>query len=210
MSKCERCGKTVHFPSGCCYCFKPFCSEHVFPESHKCTKRYWFRRTSEQPEISKSKNSVSTLLAFFIVLILWGANIAYIGYITGSRGLRDPTYLEALEFIESDQTDRNQYSEGKYTCVDFAIDFENNAFESGYKCGFVLVLFARTSHALNCFNTTDNGLIFVEPQEDKIVKVTVGQSYWNRMTSTPTGYNDTIIGFFIIWEAKEAQKFLRR
>jgi hypothetical protein len=40
--------------------------------------------------------------------------------------------------------------------------------------------------------------------------MTVGQSYWNRMTSTPIGYNDTITGFFIIWEKEEAQKFLRK
>jgi hypothetical protein len=153
---------------------------------------------------------VSGLFAFGIILILLGVNVAYTSHLAGSGESRNPTYLEALEFIESDQTDKNQYVEGKYTCSNFAVDFENNAFESGYKCGFVLVLFVNKSHALNCFNTTDYGLIFVEPQEDKIVKMTVGQSYWNRMTSTPIGYNDTITGFFIIWEKEEAQKFLRK
>jgi hypothetical protein len=180
-------------------------------QKFKCAERYRFRTACEQQLAnSKSRHFVSALFAICIILILVGADIAYTSFVAGSRGLRDPTYLEALDFIESDQTDKNHYKEGKYTCVNFAVDFEANAFESGYNCGFVLVLFANKSHALNCFNTTDCGLIFVEPQEDKIVKVTLGQSYWNRMASPSTGYDDAVIGFYIIWDSEEAHKFLRR
>ncbi|NIR87792.1 hypothetical protein GWO13_09665 [Candidatus Bathyarchaeota archaeon] len=65
-----------------------------------------------------------------------------------------------------------------------------------YRCGYVLVYFPATghlktlidrpnsitnwSHALNCFNTTDCGLIFVEPQEDEIVVLECGKPYWDR------------------------------
>lgn len=124
--------------------------------------------------------------------------------------MRDPTYLEALEFIELDQTDKNQYKVEKYTCADFAIDFKTNAFRTGYRCGYVLVLFANCSHALNCFNTPDYGLIFIEPQEDDIITLTVGQPYWDRTRYAPMNYDDTIVGYLIIWEIEEAQKFKHR
>jgi hypothetical protein len=111
--------------------------------------------------------------------------------------LIDPTYQEVLKFVESDQTDKKWYGTG-YTCDDFAKNFKNNAMKAGYKCGYVILLFPKNSHALNCFNTTDCGLVFIEPQEDQIVQLSIGTSYWDRKYTLPK-YNDTIIGFLINW-----------
>jgi peptidoglycan hydrolase CwlO-like protein len=88
----------------------------------------------------------------------------------------DPTYDEAIAFIDSDETDENAYTPD-YVCYDFTADFVDNAAQVGYRCGFVYIEFANSAHAIACFNTTDLGLIFVEPQNDAIVDVGVGQIY---------------------------------
>jgi hypothetical protein len=117
------------------------------------------------------------------------------GYLQGVENLtedcyytRDPTYAEAVAFINSDKTDQNRYSED-YVCYDFTADFNANAFQAGYRCGFVYIEFSDSAHAIACFNTTDMGLIFVETQNDEIVTLTVGQTYLN--------YTITDLG--IIW-----------
>jgi len=89
--------------------------------------------------------------------------------------LRDPTYSEALAFIQSDTTDQHTYTPD-YVCYDFTADFKN-AFQQGYRCGFVYIEFTNSAHAIACFNTTDRGLIYVEPQNDEIVELTVGGTY---------------------------------
>lgn len=102
--------------------------------------------------------------------------------------LVDPTYDEALSFINSDNTDMSQYTQ-YYVCYDFTADFIGNALQAGYRCGFVYIEFSDSAHAIACFDTTDSGLIYVEPQTDEIVSVSVGQSYG--------GY--TIADMGIIW-----------
>ena len=92
----------------------------------------------------------------------------------------DPTYDEAIAFIEADQVDENPYTP-EYVCYDFTADLISNAAQEGYKCGFVYIEFNSSAHAIACFNTTDAGLIFVEPQNDQIVDVAVGQFYLSHM-----------------------------
>jgi len=102
--------------------------------------------------------------------------------------IRDPTYAEAIAFINLDRTDRNEYTED-YVCYDFTADFNANAFQMGYRCGFVYIEFSDSAHAIACFNTTDRGLIYVEPQNDKIVDVAVGRMY----------SGDLIVKIGIVW-----------
>jgi hypothetical protein len=111
-----------------------------------------------------------------------------------------PTYKEALQFISSDQTNENIYLEGRYTCNNFATDFWNNAVSKGYVCGYVVIYFpSGQSHAIDCFNTTDNGLIFIEPQTDSVVKLIRNQPYWDGTKYEPQSYNDTVINYAIDW-----------
>jgi len=132
------------------------------------------------------------------------------GYITGYRQgvidgagrgytIRDPTYLEVLQFLKIDQTDKNEYNEENYTCINFAADFKNNAFKAGYRCGYVEIEFPEHAHAIVCFNTTDHGLIFIEPQTDEIVNPIIGLPYWNRAIYEPPDYDDTIVRIIIVW-----------
>jgi hypothetical protein len=102
--------------------------------------------------------------------------------------IRDPTYQKALQFICSDQTDKNQYNES-YTCINFANDFINNALNEGYRCGYVTIEFPEARHAIVCFNTSDNGLIFLEPQNDEIITLTTEHQYLGR----------AILQFSITW-----------
>jgi len=102
--------------------------------------------------------------------------------------IRDPTYDEAIAFINSDKTDENEYTPD-YVCYDFTADFDSSAFQMGYRCGFVYIEFTDSAHAIVCFNTTDMGLIYVEPQNDKIVTIAIGQTY----------LGDTIVDLGIIW-----------
>jgi len=131
-----------------------------------------------------------------------GYNKGYLdGVVDGAgRGynIRDPTYQEMLAFIALDKTDENEYSES-YTCFHFTADVKSHAFEAGYRCGFVYIRFPDSAHAIVCFNTTDRGLIFIEPQSDDIVTLAIGQPYWDRTKYLPPEYNDTVVSFTIIW-----------
>lgn len=113
-------------------------------------------------------------------------------------GVRDPTYQEALSFVASDETDKHKYSDPDYVCWNFAGDFKNNAFNAGFRCGWVYITLADAAHAIVCFNTTDRGLVFIEPQDDSVVTLTIGQPYWDREKYAPS-YDDTVIRFGIIW-----------
>lgn len=128
-------------------------------------------------------------------MIVAGAIIAgvFAGYAVnagGYRNLRNPTYQEALEFVRSDQTDRNEYNQ-TYTCFNFASDFVNNALKEGYRCAYVVIEFPGAEHAIVAFNTVDKGLVFIEPQNDEPITLTVGQPYLGR----------TVVRFSINWAA---------
>jgi len=112
--------------------------------------------------------------------------------------IRDPTYQEALQFIASDQTDKNQYDENTYNCHDYTANVKNNAFEGGYRSGYVYIEFREGVHALVAFDTVDQGMIYIEPQDDNIMTLTVGQPYWDRTLYEVT-YDDTIVRFTVIW-----------
>ena len=116
----------------------------------------------------------------------------------------NPSYSEAQKFVASDKTDSHPYIEGSYTCVNFATDFRNNALRAGYECGYVFVYFpVNQSHVLNCFNTTDRGLVFVEPQWDKFVNITVGKPYQNG-NRTVSAINNTVSWYYVEFQTSSA------
>ncbi len=120
-------------------------------------------------------------------------------WVEHGHGVRDPTYQEAWAFVQLDQTDKNEYND-TYVCRHFACDFNNNALEAGYRVAFVLIAFPESSHAIVGFNTTDRGMIFIEPQTDEVMKVEVGRSYWgSNGYLRPTNYDDTIVECLVIW-----------
>jgi hypothetical protein len=141
----------------------------------------------------------------------WGFSAGnYTGYNSGyTKGVsdgtghgytvRDPTYQEVLQFITTDQTDKNVYDSQTYTCANFVADVINNAFNSGYRCGYVIIDYPTSGHAIVCFNTVDRGLILIEPQYDKVVKIIVGRHYWETAGFAEPLFDDTVVRYMIVW-----------
>jgi len=83
-----------------------------------------------------------------------------------------PSYSEVLKFIEEDDTDRQEYIEENYTfiCTDFTDRFISNFLKKGFfSCEAIIYLPNNSSHSIVAINTTDKGLLFVDPQNDKVI-----------------------------------------
>jgi hypothetical protein len=118
--------------------------------------------------------------------------------------LRDPTYSEAIAFIGWDETNLKKYipENFEYVCIDFAIDVCKNAQARNLRCHVVELVFKNAigAHMIVGFNTIDRGWIFIEPQNDKEVKVGKGIRYYrDNDYELPEGVtDDTIIKINII------------
>jgi len=88
-----------------------------------------------------------------------GNRIKLINY----RNATDPSWDELISFLKADNTDKQPYNDLSFVCSDFAEMLHNNAEANGIRAGFVgLDLKGREPHALNVFNTTDRGIVFVD------------------------------------------------
>jgi hypothetical protein len=79
----------------------------------------------------------------------------------------NPTFDETVAFIEADATNYRDYIKSgpdAYVCSDFAEEVHNNAEAAGIRAGWVGITFNGTEegHALDCFETTDRGLIYID------------------------------------------------
>lgn len=101
---------------------------------------------------------------------------------------RDPSYEELKTFLKADLTDQILYNYSSFVCADYAETVHNNAEKSGIKAGFVSINFneINVGHACNVFNTTDEGLVFVDctgdcennfQNYDTIVTMGIGEKY---------------------------------
>jgi hypothetical protein len=114
--------------------------------------------------------------------------------------LHNPTYQEMKTFLAQDTTDANAYSEDEFVCVDFATAVNNNAEAEGIRCAIVDIFHPEGyGHTIVAFETTDRGLIFIEPQFDREVKLVIGDSYAKINNFTPAPRDDTIERFVISW-----------
>jgi hypothetical protein len=119
--------------------------------------------------------------------------------------LHNPTFDEVISFLEEDRTDSNPYIEGEYVCTHFARDVNNNAEDEGIRCAFVAISFPRSAHAIVAFDTTDQGLVYFDPQADERVIPVIGKQYWRCVVPRPGYYypkpsfDDTILDIVVIW-----------
>jgi hypothetical protein len=116
----------------------------------------------------------------------------------------DPTYNQLIQFIMNDKTDTIIYDFGSFVCADYAVMVHNNAEMNGIKAGVVDLSFSDRSdgHALNVFNTTDKGLVFIDctgtednygkNNADKIVKLEKGEPYVPKPIFTSRMYYEDI------------------
>jgi len=113
--------------------------------------------------------------------------------------LRNPTWSELKAFLASDDTDKHPYAFPTFVCANFASTLQENAKAAGWRCAVVTIrlsgypdwynygISSNTEHALNAFETTDRGLVYIDctrPAEtlftgsaDTTVEVKVGQPY---------------------------------
>ena len=107
-----------------------------------------------------------------------------IGLATGSKEgvatrveLGNPTYKGMREFLAGDETDSNPYVVDEYVSFDFAVELNNNAEANGIRVAYVAVFAKEWGHGMVAFETIDRGLIFIEPQSDKEVRLVTGEPY---------------------------------
>lgn len=102
------------------------------------------------------------------------------GYIVGAKGdskyldnncnAKDISYSELISFILKDDTDKMHFNYSSFVCADYAEMLHNNAEDAGIKCAYVSIAAPGVTqdgtvfsgHALNAFNTTDKGLIYID------------------------------------------------
>lgn len=84
--------------------------------------------------------------------------------LVNNKAATDPTWQELIAFLRIDNTDGHPYIFGSFMCGSFAEMLHNNAEEAGIKAAWVHVDFEGSGegHALNAFNTTDRGLVYLD------------------------------------------------
>lgn len=118
----------------------------------------------------------------------------------------NPTYAELLAFIKEDRTDEYSYIVGPpkiaYVSSDFAETVHNNAEAAGIRAAWVGIEIEGETEgqALNAFETTDIGLVYIDCErgKDSRAYVEIGKRYaiadiddakveFNFLVSTPMG-----------------------
>jgi len=121
---------------------------------------------------------------------------------TGNRvELSNPTYSELKEFLVRDETNLNRYVHDEYICFHFAADLNNNAEAAGIRAAYVQIRAQNWAHAVTAFETSDRGLVFIEPQSDRNVELAIGEPYsWQQAGALPLASgNEPILEIQIIW-----------
>jgi hypothetical protein len=85
---------------------------------------------------------------------------------------RSITWMELQDFLARDHTNWNKYTD-KYVCVNFAMDLVANAMKQNINAWIVGVSFKDKAdgHAFVAFETSDKGIVWIDPQNDYSYKV---------------------------------------
>ncbi|MFO7773515.1 MAG: hypothetical protein R6V59_06230 [Dehalococcoidia bacterium] len=127
------------------------------------------------------------------------------------EALSNPSWVELKDFLHEDDTDEMEYVYPTTVCFDFAQRLQKNAKTAGWRCAFVEVelegypdwygygIPSSTGHALNAFETTDKGLVYIDctaapgysGNADKTVDVIVGGQYVPKSIFPEPGWSST-------------------
>ena len=91
--------------------------------------------------------------------------------------IKNPTFQEVRDFVLKDPTSRNGFVFNQYECRHFATEVNNNAEAAGLRCAIVLLCYKRGQHSVIAFDTTDRGLIYIEPQTDAAIQPEIDGKY---------------------------------
>ena len=97
----------------------------------------------------------------------------------GPTTFRPITWMQLVDFLNADHTNWNTYDPVHYNCVDFSVDLVANALKQDIQAWVVAVTFTGNNpdHALVGFKTTDQGIVYIEPQTDN--------PYWGLAVGKP-------------------------
>ena len=112
-------------------------------------------------------------------------------HLVNNPDAKNVSFAELKSFILEDNTNQLRYLDGMRKCTDFAEALHNNAEAAGIRAAYVAVSFegGGNGHALSAFQTTDEGLLYVDctgpvgqdfphsDQFDRIVRLEEGKTY---------------------------------
>lgn len=138
-------------------------------------------------EVSELKNTENVHINGALLV---GADAHYIT-LRNNPNATNPSWKELKEFLLKDDTDSQRYDFNTFVCADFAEMLHNNAEVAGIRAAFVGIYLGPCSywpssggHALNAFETTDKGLVYIDctggnesVNADKIVDLAVEKDY---------------------------------
>jgi PKD repeat protein len=102
------------------------------------------------------------------------------------------TYSQVVAWLKKDGTNTMPYNADTFSCVDYASTVNNNAELDGLKCAvfYIKTNEVTAAHMGVVFDTSDKGLVYVEPQFDWILpELKVGMDYQQIITDTAKKYN---------------------
>lgn len=99
-------------------------------------------------------------------------------------GLINPTYEQLKDFVRKDLTNKKQWT-NSFDCTEFSNEFISNFAKEGfYSCNVEIDYTKREGgkrfgHIIVAINTTDKGLIYLEPQTDRLINPVFMQKGYN-------------------------------
>ena len=127
---------------------------------------------------------------FYQGAVMVGADNHYI-VLRNNPSAKNLPWADLKAFLQSDQTDRQTYISGKFTCGDFAEMLHNNAEAAGIRAAIVAAELKPAGlgegviyHSFNAFETTDHGTMYIDATSsaqgyyaDKAVNFIIGGDY---------------------------------
>ncbi len=78
------------------------------------------------------------------------------------------TWMQLNNFLAADHTNWNTYNAVTYNCLNYSMDLVKNALKKNIKAWIMAVTFTNqdVGHAFVAFQTSDLGVVYIEPQAD--------------------------------------------
>ncbi|RLF78873.1 hypothetical protein DRN38_06670 [Thermococci archaeon] len=115
---------------------------------------------------------------------------------------KHPTFAEVKRFVEADSTITEFIRDHDAVCYHYALAMQRHAIEHGLFASIVVIRFKEHwGHAIVAFNTSDRGIVYVEPQCKLFVNITLGKDYFkgNGLKSILSG---TMKDYAHFWDYK--------
>lgn len=99
----------------------------------------------------------------------------------------NPSISEVKQFLYNDDIDQRYFLPDIFDCTQYSNQLVNHALKAGIFACVLELNFINidnpndtTAHVLIQFNTSDMGLVAIEPQNDRIAKIILGEEYWDQ------------------------------